>query len=128
MKKVKILVDGGKYKWVELPKEEALELLEKIEGKLGKSPRDLQETMRYLRHFDEFYRDMKKRFKDFIAPPHSLDDMIRGIVVVDKISLKKEDGKDIATIVFDRRISVDLLKEILNEMGYEAEVEVERPW
>jgi len=128
MKKVKILVDGGKYKWVELPKEEALELLEKIEGRLGKSPRDLQETMRYLRHFDEFYRDMKKRFKDFIAPPHSLDDMIRGIVVVDKISLKKEDGKDIATIVFDRRISVDLLKEILNEMGYEVEVEVERPW
>ena len=128
MKKVKILVDGGKYKWVELPKDEALELLEKIEGKLGRSPRDLQETMRYLRHFDEFYHDMKKRFKDFIAPPHSLDDMIRGIVVVDKVALKKEDGEEVATIVFDRRISVDLLKELLSEMGYEVEVEVEKPW
>jgi len=128
MKKVKIVVDGGKYKWVELPKDEALALLEKIEGRLGRSPRDLQETMRYLRHFDEFYRDMKKRFKDFIAPPHNLDDMIRGIVVVDKLSLKKEDGHDVATIVFDRRISVDLLKELLKEMGYEVEVEVERPW
>ncbi len=128
MKEIKITVDGGKYKWVTLPKDEALQLLEKIEGKLGKSPRDLQETMRYLRHFDEFYRDMKKRFKDFIAPPHSLDDMIRGIVVVDKISLKKEGDQDLATIVFDRRISVDLLKELLEEMGYKVEVEVERPW
>ncbi|ABU81896.1 hypothetical protein [Ignicoccus hospitalis] len=128
MKTIKVVVDGGKYKWVELPREEALKLLEIIEGKLGKSPRDLQETMRYLRHFEEFYRDMQKRFKDFIAPPHSLDDMIRGIVVVDKIALKKEGNEEIATIVFDRRISVDLLKEALKELGYEVEVEVEKPW
>jgi len=128
VKTIKVVVDGGKYKWVELPREEALKLLEIIEGKLGKSPRDLQETMRYLRHFEEFYRDMQKRFKDFIAPPHSLDDMIRGIVVVDKIALKKEGNEEIATIVFDRRISVDLLKEALKELGYEVEVEVEKPW
>jgi len=126
--KIKILVDGGKYKWVTLPRDEALKLLEMIEGELGISPRDLQETMRYLRHFDEFYREMQKKFKDFIAPPHSLDDMIRGIVVVDKIALKKEGGKDIATIVFDRRINVDTLKSLLEKLGYEVEVEVEKPW
>ncbi len=128
MAKIKILVDGGKYKWVTLPRDEALKLLEMIEGELGISPRDLQETMRYLRHFDEFYREMQKKFKDFIAPPHSLDDMIRGIVVVDKIALKKEGGKDIATIVFDRRINVDTLKSLLEKLGYEVEVEVEKPW
>lgn len=128
MAKIKILVDGGKYKWVTLPRDEALKLLEMIEGELGISPRDLQETMRYLRHFDEFYREMQKKFKDFIAPPHSLDDMIRGIVVVDKVALKKENGKDIATIVFDRRINVDTLKSLLEKLGYEVEVEVEKPW
>ena len=128
MAKIKVLVDGGKYKWVTLPKDEALKLLEMIEGELGNSPRDLQETMRYLRHFDEFYREMQKKFKDFIAPPHSLDDMIRGIVVVDKVALKKEGGKDLATIVFDRRVSVDLLKSLLEKLGYEVEVEVEKPW
>ena len=128
MAKIKILVDGGKYKWVTLPRDEALKLLEMIEGELGISPRDLQETMRYLRHFDEFYREMQKKFKDFIAPPHSLDDMIRGIVVVDKIALKKEGGKDIATIVFDRRINADTLKSLSEKLGYEVEVEVEKPW
>ncbi|UXD21920.1 hypothetical protein IPA_09550 [Ignicoccus pacificus DSM 13166] len=128
MKEIKILVDGGKYKWVTLPKDEALKLLEMIEGELGRSPRDLQETMRYLRHFDEFYRDMKKRFKDFIAPSHSLDDMIRGVVVVDKVALKKEGDQDLATIVFDRRVKTELLKKLLEELGYKVEIEVEKLW
>ncbi len=128
MESIEILVDGGKYKWVTLPKEDALKLLEIIETELGASPRDLQETMRYLRHFDEFYKDMKKRFKDFIAPSHNLNDMIKGIVVVDKISLKKEGDKDLATIVFDRRISTELLEKALRKLGYEPKVEVESLW
>jgi len=128
MNQVKILVDGGKYKWVTLPKEDALKLLELIESEINASPRDLQETMRYLRHFDEFYRDMQKRFKDFIAPSHSISDMIKGIVVVDKVSLKKEGDKDVATIVFDRRVSQDLLKKLLEKLGYQVEIEVEKLW
>ena len=128
MKTVKILIDGGKYKWVSLPKEDALKLLELIETEINASPRDLQETMRYLRHFDEFYREMQKRFKDFIAPSHSISDMIKGVVVVDKVSLKKEGDKDIATIVFDRRIPKEMLVKLLENMGYKVEIEVETLW
>ena len=125
---ITIKVDGGKYKWVTLPAEEALKLLEIVENKLGKSPRDLQETMRYVRHFDEFYEMARKKFKDFIAPPHPVDEMIRGDVVIDKIALKKEGDNKLVTIVFDRRVKEDVLKEALKELGYDVKVEVERLW
>ncbi|ALU12061.1 hypothetical protein EYM_07600 [Ignicoccus islandicus DSM 13165] len=125
---IEVTVDIGKYKWVRLPREDALKLLEIIETKLGESPRDLQEAMRYIRHFDEFYQEMKKRFKDFIAPTQSLSDMIKGTVVVDKLSLEKEGGKDYVTIVFDRRVPLDVLKEALQEMGYSVREKVEKIW
>ncbi len=125
---IEIAVDIGKYKWVRLPREDALKLLEILETKLGASPRDLQEAMRYIRHFDEFYREMKKRFKDFIAPPQSLNDMIKGTVVVDKLSLEKEGDKEYVTIVFDRRVPTEMLREALKEMGYEVREKVEKIW
>ncbi|BEP17550.1 hypothetical protein PYJP_09020 [Pyrofollis japonicus] len=115
-------VDFAKYKSVKLPRDEAIELLEKISEMLGKTPNDIQETLRYLKNFDEFYEYMRKKFKDYLAPPHKADDYIKGEAIVDKVKLIKEDDKPYAVIIFDRRISVDLLVNALKALGYEVEV------
>jgi hypothetical protein len=121
-KTVILEVDFAKYKSVKLPREEAIELLEKISEILGKTPNDIQETLRYLKNFDEFYEYMRKKFKDYLAPPHRADDYIKGEAIVDKVKLIKEDGKPYVTIIFDRRVPVDILVNALKALGYEVEV------
>ena len=115
-------VDMGKYKSVELSPEEAEKLVRFIVDKLGIEPNDVNEFFRILRNFDAFYEMMKKKFKDYIVPAKSMNDMILGRVVVDKVKLIKEGGKRKVVVVFDKRVPEDIIVEGLKELGYEVEI------
>ncbi len=117
-----VKVDLAKYKFVDLPAEDAIRLLEAITEKLGRESSDIRETIRYIRNFEEFYEYMQKKFKDYIAPPHRPSDYIKGLVVVDKVKLYKREGERRVVIVFDRRVSLDVIKEALEDIGYSYRV------
>ena len=119
-KRVVIEVDMAKYKMVDLSLEDAIRVLEALREKRGSS--DIDETLRYLRNFDEFYEYMRKKFKDYIAPPHRPDDYIRGTATIDKVKLYKSGDEKRAVIIFDRRVKESLLREVLESLGYEVEV------
>ncbi len=123
-----IKIDLGKYKHVDLPADKALELIEKLRKRFPNAS-DLGEVVRYIRNFEEFYEYMRKKFKDYLPVPHRPDDYIKGVVVVDKVKLYKEGDEKRVVIIFDRRIDVDVLKEVLGEIGYSPEeISVERMW
>lgn len=115
-------VDMGKYKSVELTLEEAEKLLMDISRQLGYESQDLEETYRVLRNFDSFYDMARKKYKDYIVPSKSLNDMIRGTVIVDKLKLIKEGETRKIVITFDRRVKEDVIVDALKRMGYEVEV------
>jgi hypothetical protein len=115
-------VDLAKYKHVDLPAEDAIKLLEKISERIGGKTNDVSEAIRYIRNFDEFYEYMRKKFKDYIAPPRRPDDYIKGRVVVDKIKLYMDGEVKRVVIVFDRRVDTDLISSCLRELGYEVEI------
>jgi hypothetical protein len=117
-----IEVDLAKYKHVDLPVEDAIKLLEKIAERIGGKTNDISETIRYIRNFNEFYEYMRKKFKDYIAPPRRPDDYIKGKVVVDKVKLYMDGESKRVVIVFDRRVDIDLISSCLRELGYEVEV------
>ncbi len=123
--KITLLIDLGKYKHITLPAEDASRLLNIITQKIGKQTFDVEEAQRYIANFDVFYEVMKKKFKDSLAPPKSINDMIRGNIIVDRVILIKENGERKVTIVFDRRIPVDKIKEALEELGYIVEIKRE---
>ncbi len=126
MAKVVIEVDLAKYKYVDLPAADAERLLEAVAEVLERRTQDLNEALRYIRNFEEFYEYMRKKFKDFIAPPKRPEDFIKGTVIVDKVKLyKTESGEKRVVIVFDRRVDVEKIKEALKKIGYE-EVEVKK--
>ncbi len=117
-----VKVDLAKYKFVDLPAEDAIRLLEAITEKLGRESNDIRETIRYIRNFEEFYEYMQKKFKDYIAPPHRPSDYIKDLVVVDKVKLYKREGERRVVIVFDRRVSLNVIKEALEDIGYSYRV------
>ncbi len=113
---VVVEVDMAKYKHVDLPLERAIEFLERL-AELRDSP-DIAESLRYLRNFDEFYEYMRKKFKDYIAPPHRPEDYIRGRATVDKLKLYVGDnGEKRVTIILDRRVKLEDVKRVLEGMG-----------
>ncbi len=119
-------VDLGKYRSVELDLDEAEKLLSIITEKLGFESNDVNETYRILRNFEAFYETMKKKFKDYLVPSKSMNDMILGRVVVDKVKLIKEGDRKRVVIVFDRRVPLDVIVEALKELGYEVEVKEQK--
>ena len=120
--KVTVEIDLGKYINVTLEAEEAERLIRKVTSILGYESQDASEALRYIRNFDSFYDLMKKKFKDHLAPAKSMNDMILGRVIVDSVKLAKEGDKKIVTIVFDRRVPLDVIRRALEELGYEVEV------
>lgn len=116
---VTIKIDLAKYKYVDLDVESALKLLDKIVELLNKKTNDVSEVVRYIRNFDDFYEYMRKKFKDYIAPPRKPDDFIKGNVVIDKVKLYKEGDEKRVVLVFDRRVDTALLEKALREIGFE---------
>ncbi|MEB2836279.1 MAG: heavy-metal-associated domain-containing protein [Desulfurococcales archaeon] len=119
--KVKVEIDLGKYISVELPAEEAERLIRHLTERLGYESQDASEALRYIRNFDAFYEIAKKKFKDYLVPPKSMNDMIRGTVLVDRLKLIK-DGEKRVVVTFDRRVPLDEVLAALKDLGYEAEV------
>lgn len=121
MEKLKVRVDFGKYKYVTLPVNDALQLIDSISESIGEV-NDIKEVRRILQNFNVFYETAKRKFKDYLIIPHTPSDMIRGNVVVDKVKLFKDADADMATIVFDRRVDLNLIVEHLRKIGYTVEV------
>ena len=82
----------------------------------------MNEAFRIMRNFDAFYEMAKKKFKDYIVPSKSMNDMILGRVIVDKVKLVKEGEKRIVGIVFDRRVGEDVIMKALESLGYKASI------
>ncbi len=112
---VKVLM--GDYKEVELPVEDAVKLLEKAMENRGMT-RDISESLRILKNFDEFYRVQQKRGRAYLTPPKEMRDMLYGKAFVDKIKLVSGVGGKRAVVMFDRRVGIDEIKEYLGRIGY----------
>ncbi|MCE4604327.1 MAG: hypothetical protein F7B20_05105 [Aeropyrum sp.] len=121
-KEVEIVVDMGRYKYVELEAGDAEALLREVTSILGFESQDVSETFRIIRNFDAFYDMAKKKFKDYIVPSKSMNDMILGRVIVDKVRLAREGEKKVVGVYFDRRVSEDVIAKALESLGYTARV------
>ncbi|HID80289.1 MAG TPA: hypothetical protein EYP48_01040 [Ignisphaera sp.] len=111
----------GQYIAVKLDAEGAIKLLETLRAKLGKGGEDVDDAIRMIRNFDAFYDFMRKKFKEYLTPKKNLSDMIKGLVIVDKIKLIKENDTKYVVILFDRSISKGDVLAVLSELGYEIE-------
>ena len=111
----------GQYIAVKLDAEGAIKLLETLRARLGKGGEDVDDTIRMIRNFDAFYDFMRKKFKEYLTPKKNLSDMIKGLVIVDKIKLVKENDAKYVVILFDRSISKSDVLAVLSELGYEIE-------
>ena len=118
MSPIKILIDLAKSPRITIANKKAIELLECIIDNHGLT-RDLEEALRILNNFDEYYKILRKKFEDYISPPKNQRDVIEGKVVVHKLKLFIEDNEKKVEIVFDRRVDLELLKTCLKEIGYE---------
>ena len=118
MASIEIMIDLGKYKYIDLPLDKAIEFVDRAIEIYGETL-DLSETNRYVKNFDEFYGYMKRKFKDFIAPPKSFREIVLGKVFIHKVKLYVQDSNEKRVLlVVDRRVSLDILKKILNGIGY----------
>ncbi len=125
MASIEIMIDLGKYKYIDLPLDKAIEFVDKAIEIYGETL-DLDETNRYVKNFDEFYGYMKRKFKDFIAPPKSSREVVLGKVFIHKVKLYVQGSNEKRVLlVVDRRVSLDILKKILNDIGYDN-VKVEK--
>ncbi|MEM1928270.1 MAG: hypothetical protein QXS85_06015 [Acidilobaceae archaeon] len=121
MRKV-VEVDLGKYKSLELTVDEAEKLLKEVSSILGGESQDLEETYRILRNYDAFYELAKKKYKDYLVPSKSLNDMIKGTVIVDRVKLVKEGDVRKVVLTFDRRVKEEVIVAALQKLGYSVEV------
>ncbi len=122
MPSVTLEVDMGKYKNVTLPVDVAEKLIIEVSRRLNVSSKDVMEAIRIIMNFDEFYDFQEKKFKDYVVPDKDISDMIKGAVVVDSLKLIKRGGVREVTVIFDRRVSEDVIAEALRELGYEVNV------
>ncbi|MCE4602116.1 MAG: hypothetical protein F7C08_02025 [Desulfurococcales archaeon] len=123
--RVVVEVDLGKYRSVDLNLKEAEEFLSRVVDRLGYESNDVNETYRIIRNFEAFYETMRKKFKDHIAPAKSMNDMIRGTVIVDRVKLYTRGDEKRIVIILDRRVPEDVVVGALEDMGFK--VEVKRP-
>ncbi|MCD6300736.1 MAG: hypothetical protein J7L82_01540, partial [Staphylothermus sp.] len=80
MNTVKILIDLAKSPRITVSNDDATKLLECIIEKHGIT-RDLEEALRIVNNFDEYYRILKKKFEDYISPPKDQREVIEGRVI-----------------------------------------------
>jgi len=105
------------YIYVEGSPEEVVSLLELIRNEWGRDTDDLDDAIRIISNFDVFYEMMRKKFKEYISPRKREADLIRGLVVVDKIKLAKSGDARIVTVVFDKRVDQDELERLVEKLS-----------
>jgi hypothetical protein len=121
---LKIIIDLARSPHVVLDDESSIKLLDCIVKKHGVT-RDLEEAMRIVRNFEEFYRYSRKRFEEYLAPPKDQRDVITGRVVVQKLRLLKKNSEKLVEFIFDRRYDLEELINCLKELGFEN-ISIER--
>ena len=112
------------YIRLETDAENAVKILNYLKSTGGRDTEDINDALRIIKNFDVFYEMMKKKFKDYIAPRKSEVDLIRGRVVIDKIRLSKDNVKKV-TIIFDKRVTEELITKALEDLGIKYELESE---
>ncbi len=118
---IKLFMLPGNYVAVEIEAEKSIELIRGLQKLLGKGGEDVDDAIRMIEHFNEFYSLMQRKFKDFLTPRKSISDLIKENVLVDKIKLSIKDGKKIVVIVFDKSITLPILETALTQLGYTVE-------
>jgi hypothetical protein len=101
------------YPCIELEAEKAKKLLETISKTVGYFTSDLEDTIRIIDNFDEYYRYSTRKFKEYLVPAKSESDLIKGRVIVDRVKLKIIGNSRRVLIVFDRRINKEAIKKSL---------------
>ncbi|MEM1931059.1 MAG: hypothetical protein QXL79_02970 [Sulfolobales archaeon] len=103
------------YIHLELSLEDALRVLRLLRQKKGVYE-DIEDSIRILENFDAFYEYIRKKHKEYIAPRKNEVDMLAGRVTVDKIKLEVDKIKRV-TIVFDKRVKIEEITEVLRDLG-----------
>ncbi len=111
----KVVIDIAKSPHVVLERSKAVQLLECIANIHG-TTRDLEEALRYIKNFDEFYNYLRRKFEDYLTPPKHPRDAILGKVVIHKLRLFKNNGRELVELLFDRRFDLDVLENCLKQV------------
>ncbi len=122
MPSVTLEVDMGKYKSVTVPLDVAERLIVDVSKRLNIESKDVMESLRIVRNFDEFYEFQQKKFKDYVVPDKDISDMIKGAVVVDSMKLIKEGSSREVVVTFDRRVNESVIIDSLRSLGFDVEV------
>jgi len=110
------------YLFMRGPKDEVLKLLTYLRDNKGRNTEDVIDAIRIINNFNVFYEMAKKKFKDYISPRKNEGDLIRGLVTVDKIKLVKSEKGDEVVIIFDKRVSDELIIDSAKAVGIEVEI------
>jgi len=105
------------YTYVEGSPEEIVSLLKLIQDEWDRNTDDLDDAIRIISNFEVFYEMMRKKFKEYISPRKREADLIRGLVVVDKIKLAKIGDARIVTVIFDKRVNHDELEQLVKKLN-----------
>jgi len=101
------------YPCVELEVGDAKRVLEAVSKALGYSTNDLEDAIRIIDNFDEYYRYSTRKFKEYLVPEKREGDLIRGRVIVDRLKLIRSGDRKRVLVIFDRRIDRELIKRVV---------------
>lgn len=122
MSKVRLVRSFTGYTYVEGDRVSITKLLTYLKEVYGRNTSDVNDALRILNNFNLFYDMMKRKFKDFLSPTKDEGDLIKGLVVVDRIKLFKKNGVEYVQLVFDKRIGLDFISKVLKELELDFEL------
>lgn len=118
--KVKISKTIGDYVAIEVPAEEAVNIINILQDGLGRGGEDTRDAIRMIEHFETFYDMMRRKFKEYLTPRKDVGDILKKRVLIDKIKLLKRDGNRFVEIMFDKSISIEEVLNILKSNSIEV--------
>lgn len=118
--KVRLSKTIGDYVAIEVPAEEAVNIINILCTGLGRGGEDVRDAIRMIEHFETFYDLMKRKFKEYLTPRKDVGDILKKRVLIDKIKLLKRNGNKFVEIVFDKSISLEEILEILKRNSIEV--------
>ncbi|MEM4513062.1 MAG: hypothetical protein QXZ41_00970 [Ignisphaera sp.] len=118
--KVKISKTIGDYVAMEVPAEEAVNIINILQDGLGRGGEDTRDAIRMIEHFETFYDMMRRKFKEYLTPRKDIGDILKKRVLIDKIKLLKRDGNRFVEIIFDKSIGVEEVLNILKNNSIEV--------
>ncbi|MCS7107834.1 MAG: hypothetical protein RMH77_06600 [Sulfolobales archaeon] len=125
MSKVKLVRGFTGYTYIEGHCGDVAKVLTHLKDVYGRDTSDVNDALRILSNFNSFYDMMRRKFKDFISPKKDEGDLIKGLVVVDKIKLFKIGNVSYVQLIFDKRVGLELISNILKDLGIDFEVTYE---